>query len=91
MGAGESAGLSNGFFMISPKTKWCAREDLNLHPRKDYTLNVARLPIPPLAQGGGYSDAKKYLGKPILVRWHCECMIASREALEYGAARKRIR
>ncbi len=29
---------------------WCAREDLNLHPLRDYHLKVARLPIPPLAR-----------------------------------------
>ena len=26
---------------------WCGQEDSNLHPFRDYDLNVARLPIPP--------------------------------------------
>ena len=27
--------------------RWCGQEDSNLHPFRDYDLNVARLPIPP--------------------------------------------
>ena len=30
---------------------WYAREDSNLHPFRDWNLNPARLPVPPLARG----------------------------------------
>ena len=60
-----SGRAATGLFLVSPKSKWCAREDSNLHPRKDYHLKVARLPIPPLAQGGRHSGDKNMVGKPI--------------------------
>ncbi len=32
------------------RSKKCGREDLNLHPRRDQDLNLARLPISPHPQ-----------------------------------------
>ena len=37
---------------LSQSSKWCARQDLNLHALRHYHLKVARLPIPPRAQPG---------------------------------------
>ena len=38
--------------MKKNKKKWYAREDLNLHVLGHQNLNLARLPIPPLAHVG---------------------------------------
>ncbi len=46
------------------KKKWYAREDLNLHVLGHQNLNLARLPIPPLAHVG--SKIKR--GSPGLAR-----------------------
>jgi hypothetical protein len=52
-GSDRSGGLNNalGISFISDalpqwkKLKWCAREDLNLHPLRDQILSLARLPF----------------------------------------------
>ena len=44
----ETAGTLNARGKTNKK-KWYAREDLNLHVLGHQNLNLARLPIPPLA------------------------------------------
>ena len=46
------------------KKKWYAREDLNLHVLGHQNLNLARLPIPPLA----HVESKIKRGSPGLAR-----------------------
>ncbi len=36
--------MDGGMSLIAPK-KWCAREDLNLHPLRDQILSLACLPF----------------------------------------------
>ena len=36
--------------LYNRQTNWCERGDLNPHPLRDWILNPARLPIPPLSQ-----------------------------------------
>ncbi|GEM_PF-3582618 len=36
--------------LLRPFFVWCARKDLNLHTSRHQNLNLACLPIPPLAQ-----------------------------------------
>ncbi len=54
---------SNPLGMDDTQKKWYAREDLNLHVLGHQNLNLARLPIPPLAHVRENIIGSSLLGK----------------------------